>query len=377
MSVQLKAYGFAPLAVFLAAALTVCAGAFAWLHLNRLRKDLSVVQSPSFHLAEHIPEKMLALNATLRGLGSPPDPAVMADFQRQAADMKLWVQTNRLSVASAPQRDILDRIEAALDDYVLRTTRIVEENTRAAPGARARPVLEQVEQEASPIPALALELRAAEQAALDRFVKDSRRSVGNLYYHVLVSVGVALVLGLAVLRLIHIARIAPLEAQLAQSHSRLEQQEKVGAVATLAARMAHEVRNPLTAIKLRLNSLKRATPGNASAAEDLAVIHGEVKRLERIVGDVLHFARPPAPRMQSFAVSTLFARLRHLLGPQLEAAGLQWQIRPRPRFSSAPTPNNSSRSWSVAVLSAPDRDLLPIYFREEGPRKAPLGAPCL
>jgi len=280
MSVQLKAYGFAPLAVFLAAALTVCAGAFAWLHLNRLRKDLSVVQSPSFHLAEHIPEKMLALNATLRGLGSPPDPAVMADFQRQAADMKLWVQTNRLSVASAPQRDILDRIEAALDDYVLRTTRIVEENTRAAPGARARPVLEQVEQEASPIPALALELRAAEQAALDRFVKDSRRSVGNLYYHVLVSVGVALVLGLAVLRLIHIARIAPLEAQLAQSHSRLEQQEKVGAVATLAARMAHEVRNPLTAIKLRLNSLKRATPGNASAAEDLAVIHGEVKRLE-------------------------------------------------------------------------------------------------
>jgi len=109
--------------------------------------------------------------------------------------MKLWVRTNRLTVTSAPQRDILDRIEAALDDYVRRTTRLVEEHTRAASGADPKAVLERVEPEAPPIPALALELRAAEQAALDRFVKNSRRSVRELYYYVLVSVGVALVWG--------------------------------------------------------------------------------------------------------------------------------------------------------------------------------------
>jgi signal transduction histidine kinase len=354
MIAKLKAYGLAPLVVLLAAVLMVWAGAFAWRNLNHLREVLSVVQSPSFHLAEHVSQKMLALNQMLRGLGVPPDPVVMADFQRQAAEMKLWVRTNRPSVTSAPQRDILDRIEAALDDYVMRTTRIVEENTRAASGAKPTSVLDQVEQEASPIPALALELRAAEQAALDRFVKDSRRSMGNLYFHVLVSVGVALVLGLAALRLIHVARIAPLQAKLVQSHSLLAQQENLAALGTLAAGVAHEVRNPLTAIKLRLNSLKRATPGNPSATDDLAVINTEIKRLERIVNDVLQFARPPAPRLQTFAARTLFEQLQHLLGPQLEAAGIRLQLEALPETTVRADPQQLQQVLMNLVQNAAD-----------------------
>ena len=175
-----------------------------------------MVQSQSFHLAEHVPEKMLALNQTLRGLGIPPDPAVLADFQKQAAEMKLWLRTNTLSVTSAPQRDALNRMETALDVYVMRTTRIVEENMRAGSSAKQKPVWERLEQEASPFPGLARELHAAEQAALDRFVKESRRSMANLFLQVLLSVGMALVLGLAALRLIHVANLVSLKSLDAQ-----------------------------------------------------------------------------------------------------------------------------------------------------------------
>lgn len=326
MNAKLKAYCFAPLAVLVSAVLMAWASGLAWHHLNHLQTDFSMVQSESFHLAEHLEEKLLALNATLRGLGVPPDPEVMADFQRQAGEMNLWVQTNRISVTSAQQRDLLNRIEAALGGYVARTTRIVDENMRAGSSAKSKSVLESLAQESSQLFGLARELRVAEQAALDRLVKESQRSMANLYIHVVAAAAVALVLGLAVLRLIHVARIAPLRAELVQSQAILEEQERLASLGTLAAGVAHEVRNPLTAIKVRLHSLKRILPGNPSANDDLSVIRDEIKRLERLVEDFLRFARPSEPQMQVFAATTLFEQLKGLLGPQLEAAGIRWQI---------------------------------------------------
>lgn len=330
MNAKLKAYGFAPLAVLLAALLMAWASGLAWYHLGCLRKDFSLVQSESFHLAEHVEEKLLALNGTLRHLGVPPDPAVLADFQRQASEMKLWLQTNRLSVTSARQRELLKRIEAALDVYVARATRIVDENTRVGSSANSKSVVEGLAQETSQLLGLGRELRTAEQAALDLLVKGSRRSMANLYTHVVVAVGVALVLGLAILRLIHVARIAPLRADLDRSRAILEEHEGLASLGTLAAAVAHEVRNPLTAIKVRLHSLKRAVPENPSANDDLSVIHNEVKRLERLVEDFMRFGRPSPPRMQVFAAATLFEQLKGLLGPQLEAAGVRWQIEAPP-----------------------------------------------
>jgi signal transduction histidine kinase len=326
MNPELKAYGFVPWAVLMLAILMLWAAGFAWYHLECLRNEFRVVQSGTFHLAEHVPEKMLALNETLRGLGVPPDPAVLADFQRQAAEMKLWLRTNSLSVTTAHQRELLSRIEAALDDYVATTTRIVQENPRDASSAPPKSVLERVEQEASPIPALSLELRTAEQAALARFVEESRGSLRDLCYYVLVSVAVALALGFAAFHLIQVARIAPLKAELVQSHSIMEQQERLASLGTLAAGVAHEVRNPLTAIKVRLHSLKRATPGNPSAADDLSVIQDEIKRLERFVGDFMQIASTSKPQMQTVAATTLFEQLNRLLGRQLDAAGIRWQI---------------------------------------------------
>jgi signal transduction histidine kinase len=123
-----------------------------------------------------------------------------------------------------------------------------------------------------------------------------------------------------------VARIAPLRAELVQSQAILEEQERLASLGTLAAGVAHEVRNPLTAIKVRLHSLKRILPGNPSANDDLSVIRDEIKRLERLVEDFLRFVRPSEPQMQVFAATTLFEQLKGLLGPQLEAVGIRWQI---------------------------------------------------
>jgi len=69
------------------------------------------------------------------------------------------------------------------------------------------------------------------------------------------------------------------------------QRERLSSLGRLSAVVAHEVRNPLMIIKTAVRSLRRSTSG-----EDVTKVAGsieeEVARLNRVVSDVLDFARP-------------------------------------------------------------------------------------
>jgi two-component system, NtrC family, sensor histidine kinase HydH len=85
-------------------------------------------------------------------------------------------------------------------------------------------------------------------------------------------------------------------AQRLQQHQReLIHTQQLSSMGQLAASVAHEVRNPLTSIKLLIESGLRSGPQSLTL-EDLKVIHGEVARLEQTVRNFLDFARPPLAR---------------------------------------------------------------------------------
>jgi signal transduction histidine kinase len=87
-------------------------------------------------------------------------------------------------------------------------------------------------------------------------------------------------------------------AELARAQDQLIQQERLAALGELSAVVAHEVRNPLGVIFNSLGSLRRLLRPTGDARMLLDIVGEEADRLNRIVGDLLDFARPSTPEFR-------------------------------------------------------------------------------
>ncbi|MDP8289191.1 MAG: ATP-binding protein, partial [Candidatus Electryonea clarkiae] len=80
--------------------------------------------------------------------------------------------------------------------------------------------------------------------------------------------------------------------ELERSHQQLVQSEKLAAIGELVASVVHEMRNPLSAIKMNLRLLERKICDDPLNAEHLQLASGEVNRLESMLSDLLDYSKP-------------------------------------------------------------------------------------
>jgi PAS domain S-box-containing protein len=98
--------------------------------------------------------------------------------------------------------------------------------------------------------------------------------------------------------------------------------EKLAAVGTLAAGLAHEIRNPLNGALLHVTFLERALQRSAVGKEAhsaLTIIGDEIRRLSALVKDFLVFARPSPPQLKK---TELFALCHRVAGVLAKDAAL-------------------------------------------------------
>jgi len=91
---------------------------------------------------------------------------------------------------------------------------------------------------------------------------------------------------------------------------------KLASLGQLSANIAHEIRNPLTSIKMRLYSLKEESKTDSAVSEDLNVIDEEIIRMEGTVNNFLDFARPPELNLQSADIVRILEATVNLVTPK-------------------------------------------------------------
>jgi two-component system sensor histidine kinase HydH len=97
-------------------------------------------------------------------------------------------------------------------------------------------------------------------------------------------------------------------------------QERLAALGGMAAVLAHEIRNPLGAIKGLAQFLGEKQAADPPQLEMTQTIAHEATRLERLVNDLLTYARPRPPDRQPTNLPTVLAEVLRLALPAAEAA---------------------------------------------------------
>jgi signal transduction histidine kinase len=126
-----------------------------------------------------------------------------------------------------------------------------------------------------------------------------------------------------------VARVEEVAERLQQQQREMLRAEQLAAVGQLAASVAHEVRNPLTSIKMLVEAARRPKNRMPLSDEDLQVIHGEVARLEQTVQGFLTFARLPTPSKSPCDLRKVVGQAVDLVRARARQQGVEILVRVR------------------------------------------------
>lgn len=287
-----------------------------------LRAKLANIDAESDQIATQFKDRFREVTNARLHYAVARDPMVWARFLQANEALSRWFDARTRVVSTPEERAILAQVKDAYARYNHTIGEFAGEPGAAAAVDSLTAYL-RVRSDSQHLFDLGQSLATAHYRSRDRLVDETRKRLATLEWSVLGLVALLFVLGLLLAFVAYRDLIAPLHLRLVESQSLVERQEKLASLGMLAAGVAHEIRNPLTAIKAALFiQQKRFRPETPEHA-DSEFVQREIKRLERIVNDFLRFARPGDPVLSSVMADELMHDVQQFFSPQLLKAEIQ------------------------------------------------------
>ncbi len=128
-------------------------------------------------------------------------------------------------------------------------------------------------------------------------------------------------------------------------------QDRMAAVGRMAASIAHEIRNPLAAMRGSIQMLRSEMDGDTEQAQLMEIILRESDRLNKIVADYLNYARPRPAELKNVDVSALVGETFMLLRNSDEIVDghiLEEDLPSRPAIVSGDPEQLKQVCWNIA-----------------------------
>lgn len=314
------------LGLMLAVGLIIWMEISTWRQVTQLEYTFASARPTVFLLGIRVREGMERLGAALLRFRLSNDPSEREQFHAVARE--LTERLGRTILPTPAERTLAHEAEIALEAFLRDTSGLLEEGVRGVRRDTAAEVRREIQDKAAPVLAVADRLVAAQDSSAHELFGAAEQSLASLRRGLLASFLFFFVLIGVVAALAYRALITPLRMQLTETQAVMDRQERLASLGVLATGVAHEIRNPLAALKFRLFSLKKSLPAEFVEQEDLGVIHNELQRLERIVKDFLQFARPSEPVFGEVSVEPLLRSISDLLKEELQKRGIEIKLVP-------------------------------------------------
>ena len=130
------------------------------------------------------------------------------------------------------------------------------------------------------------------------------------------------------LSLIAVQGLRGSQERLGRLEQELRRHERLAALGKMAAGVAHELRNPLSSIKGLALILKERLPEEARADGTADLLIQEVGRLNRAIGDLLAYAKPPQLEKTRISLNEVARHAVELMRPDAAAMGVALEFSP-------------------------------------------------